>query len=113
MRAAARMLAAVGSGATRSRKRRSFQRKSVRITDVTLANELAAAHREDPEAVADLLNASEPKPTRAAVKAIRRKGWAKQESPETPPDAAQQSSPDETAARAVLAQCSTHVFLTK
>lgn len=84
-----------------------------KVTDVTLANELAAAHREDPEAVADLLNASETKPTRAAVKAIRRKGGAKQESPETPPDEAQQSSPGETTARAVLAQCSTHALLAK
>ncbi len=84
-----------------------------KVTDVTLANELAAAHREDPEAVADLLNASDTKPTRAAVKAIRRKGGAKQESPEAPPDEAQQLSPDETTARAVLAQCSTHVLLAK
>lgn len=84
-----------------------------KVTDVTLANELAAAHREDPEAVADLLNASETKPTRAAVKAIRRKGGAKQESPETPPDEAQQSPPDDATARAVLAQCSTDVFLAK
>ncbi|MPS82419.1 MAG: ParB/RepB/Spo0J family partition protein [Achromobacter sp.] len=42
-----------------------------KVTDVTLANELAVAHREDPQAVADLLKAPEKKPTRAAVKAIR------------------------------------------
>jgi len=41
------------------------------VTDVTLANELAIAHRENPQAVADLLNTAETKPTRAAVKAIR------------------------------------------
>ncbi|AYD66113.1 ParB/RepB/Spo0J family partition protein [Achromobacter sp. B7] len=42
-----------------------------KVTDVTLASELAVAHREDPQAVADLLNATETKPTRSAVKAIR------------------------------------------
>lgn len=42
-----------------------------KVTDVTLANELAVAHRENPKAVEDLLKAPEQKPTRAAVKAIR------------------------------------------
>lgn len=42
-----------------------------KVTDVTLANELAVAHREDPKAVEDLLKLPEQKPTRAAVKAIR------------------------------------------
>ncbi|WLW63573.1 ParB/RepB/Spo0J family partition protein [Achromobacter aegrifaciens] len=41
------------------------------ITDVTVAKELVIAYREDPQAVEDFLNASEQKPTRAAVKAIR------------------------------------------
>lgn len=41
------------------------------ITDVTVAKELVIAYREDPQAVEDLLNAPEQKPTRAAVKAIR------------------------------------------
>lgn len=44
---------------------------SGKVTDVTLANELAVAHREDPEAVADLLREPAAKPTRAAVKSIR------------------------------------------
>jgi ParB/RepB/Spo0J family partition protein len=42
-----------------------------KVTDVTLANELAVAHREHPKAVEDLLKEPEQKPTRAAVKAIR------------------------------------------
>lgn len=42
------------------------------VTDVTLANELATAHREDPKAVEKLLQSPETKPTRAAVKAIRK-----------------------------------------
>ncbi|MFJ3460876.1 ParB/RepB/Spo0J family partition protein [Achromobacter spanius] len=83
-----------------------------KVTDVTLANELAAAHREDPQAVADLLNASEAKPTRSAVKAIR-SGGVKQKPQETLPHEAPQSSPDEATARAVVAQCSTQVFLAK
>ncbi|WP_341767798.1 MULTISPECIES: DUF7673 family protein [Achromobacter] len=41
------------------------------ITDVTVAKELVIAYREDPQAVENLLNAAEQKPTRAAVKAIR------------------------------------------
>ncbi len=41
------------------------------ITDVTVAKELVIAYREDPQAVENLLNAVEQKPTRAAVKAIR------------------------------------------
>lgn len=41
------------------------------LTDVTLAKELAVAHRENPSAVEELLTASQAKPTRAAVKAIR------------------------------------------
>lgn len=60
-----------------------------KVTDVTLANELAVAHREHPEAVADLLTATEAKPTRAAVKAIRKGGEAKRASP-----AADQQSPE-------------------
>lgn len=84
-----------------------------KVTDVTLANELAAAHREDPKAVADLLNASEAKPTRSAVKAIRKSGGAKQKSHEALPHEAPQSSPDEATARAAVAQCSTQVFLAK
>ncbi|MFJ3465715.1 ParB/RepB/Spo0J family partition protein [Achromobacter spanius] len=83
-----------------------------KVTDVTLANELAAAHREDPEAIADLLSAST-KPTRSAVKAIRKSGEAKQNSQEALPHEAPQSSPDEATARAVVAQCSTQVFLAK
>lgn len=52
-----------------------------KVTDVTLASELAVAHREDPHAVAELLNATEAKPTRSAVKAIRKAGEAKRASP--------------------------------
>ncbi|EMR4172349.1 ParB/RepB/Spo0J family partition protein, partial [Pseudomonas aeruginosa] len=84
-----------------------------KVTDVTLANELAVAHREHPEAVADLLTATEAKPTRAAVKAIRKAGGAKRTSPDALPDETLQSSSDEATARAVVAQCSTHVFLAK
>lgn len=60
-----------------------------KVTDVTLANELAVAHRENPEAVADLLSSTETKPTRSAVKAIRKGGEAKRvshASPDQPPD---------------------------
>lgn len=59
-----------------------------KVTDVTLASELAVAHREDPHAVAELLSATEAKPTRSAVKAIRKAGEAKRASP-----AADQKSP--------------------
>ncbi|MNX25991.1 ParB/RepB/Spo0J family partition protein [Achromobacter sp.] len=82
-----------------------------KVTDVTLANELAVAHREHPEAVADLLTATEAKPTRSAVKAIRKAGGAKRTSPDALPDETLQSSRE--TARAVVAQCSTHVFLAK
>jgi len=58
-----------------------------KVTDVTLANELAVAHREDPQAVADLLRAPEAKPTRSAVKAIRKAGEAKRASPAASPKA--------------------------
>jgi ParB-like chromosome segregation protein Spo0J len=61
-----------------------------KVTDVTLASELAVAHREDPQAVADLLKATESKPTRSAVKAIRRGGEAQRASP-----AASQQSPED------------------
>ncbi|WP_313620721.1 ParB/RepB/Spo0J family partition protein [Achromobacter sp.] len=84
-----------------------------KVTDVTLANELAVAHREHPEAVADLLTATEAKPTRSAVKAIRKARGANRTSPDALPDETLQSSRDETTARAVVAQCSTHVFLAK
>ncbi|MCP2518432.1 ParB/RepB/Spo0J family partition protein [Achromobacter mucicolens] len=84
-----------------------------KVTDVTLANELAVAHREHPEAVADLLTANEAKPTRSAVKAVRKTGGAKRTSSDALPDDTLQSSRDETTARAVLAQCSTHVFIAK
>lgn len=43
-----------------------------KVTDVTLASELAVAHRENPEAVKELLTGTETKPTRAAVKSIRK-----------------------------------------
>lgn len=82
-----------------------------KVTDVTLASELAVAHREDPQAVADLLRAPDAKPTRAAAKAIRKSGGAKQTSPEAPPLETPPSTSDEATARAVVAQCSTHVFL--
>ncbi|OAE56610.1 hypothetical protein A7J67_08165 [Achromobacter xylosoxidans] len=55
-----------------------------KVTDVTLANELAVAHREDPQAVADLLRAPEATPTRSALKAIRKAGEAKGVSRATP-----------------------------
>jgi len=55
-----------------------------KVTDVTLASELAVAHREDPHAVAELLNATEAKPTRSAVKAIRKAGEAKRASLDAP-----------------------------
>ncbi|AZS77368.1 MAG: ParB/RepB/Spo0J family partition protein [Achromobacter sp.] len=55
---------------------------SGKVTDVTLANELAVAHREDPKAVEDLLKAPEQKPTRAAVKAIRQGSKPKVQSAE-------------------------------
>lgn len=80
-----------------------------KVTDVTLASELAVAHREDPQAVADLLRAPDAKPTRAAVKAIRKGGTAK-EKPSEAPSETSPSTPDEATAHAVLAQCSTHVF---
>ncbi|MBB1597433.1 ParB/RepB/Spo0J family partition protein [Achromobacter sp. UMC46] len=60
------------------------------ITDVTVAKELVIAYREDPQAVADLLNATETKPTRSAVKAIRKGGEAKRASP-----AASEQSPED------------------
>jgi len=50
---------------------------SGRVTDVTLASELASAHREAPSEVEHLLSTGELKPTRAAVKEIRRKAKAK------------------------------------
>lgn len=53
-----------------------------KVTDVTLANELVIAYREDPQAVEDLLNAPEQKPTRAAVKAIRQGNKPKEQSVE-------------------------------
>ncbi|MNK88467.1 Transcriptional repressor protein KorB [compost metagenome] len=84
-----------------------------KVTDVTLANELATAHRSDPEAVAALLNSPDVKPTRAAVKAIRKAADAKEKSPEAPPDETSTSSPNEATARAVVEQCSTQVFLAK
>ncbi|CAB3743289.1 DUF7673 family protein [Achromobacter kerstersii] len=84
---------------------------SGKVTDVTLASELAVAHREDPQAVADLLNATETKPTRSAVKAIRKAAGTKEESPEAPSDETSPSSHNEATARAVAAQCSTYVFL--
>ncbi|MBO1017273.1 ParB/RepB/Spo0J family partition protein [Achromobacter sp. SD115] len=52
------------------------------ITDVTVAKELVIAYREDPQAVEDLLNAPEQKPTRAAVKAIRQGNKPKEQSVE-------------------------------
>lgn len=84
-----------------------------KVTDVTLANELAVAHREQPEAVADLLSANEAKPTRSAVKAIRKAGGAKRASSDALAEETPQSSRDETTARAVVAECSTHVFHAK
>lgn len=47
------------------------------VTDVTLASELATAHREAPAAVEHLLSSGENRPTRAAVKEIRQKAKAK------------------------------------
>lgn len=41
------------------------------VTDVTLAKELAVAHRENPSAVVELLSSPLQKPTRASVKALR------------------------------------------
>ncbi|TQJ94710.1 ParB/RepB/Spo0J family partition protein [Achromobacter sp. SLBN-14] len=58
-----------------------------KVTDVTLANELAVAHREDPQAVTDLLNATDTKPTRSAVKSIRKAVEAKRASPAASPQA--------------------------
>ncbi|MCC3262351.1 hypothetical protein LLE87_29725, partial [Paenibacillus polymyxa] len=78
-----------------------------KVTDVTLANELAVAHREQPEAVADLLSANEAKPTRSAVKAIRKAGGAKRAASDALAEETPQSSRDETTARAVVAECST------
>ncbi len=72
------------------------------ITDVTLANELAVAHRENPQAVTDLLNEAETKLTRSAVKAIRKGGEAKRASlhaPE-PPSSGPASAPREISAEA-------------
>ncbi|SEK11992.1 ParB/RepB/Spo0J family partition protein [Achromobacter sp. NFACC18-2] len=71
-----------------------------KVTDVTLANELAVAHREDPQAVADLLRTPEAKPTRSAVKAIRKAGEAKRASPAASPQA---PADDDSTANAVLA----------
>ncbi|MDH0734780.1 DUF7673 family protein [Achromobacter spanius] len=41
------------------------------VTDVTLAKELVVAHRENPDAVEELLSSPVRKPTRASVKALR------------------------------------------
>lgn len=54
------------------------------VTDVTLASELASAHREDPEAVQAVL-ATGAKPTRAVVKAIRKAAPAPSASEQTAP----------------------------
>lgn len=58
------------------------------ITDVTIVKELVIAYREDPQAVEDLLNAPEQKPTRAAVKAIRQ-GSKPKDQPAEPKGATQ------------------------
>ena len=63
-----------------------------KVTDVTLANELAVAHRENPQAVADLLKAPEQKPTRAAVKAIRQ-GTKPKDQPAEPKGPTQSEDP--------------------
>lgn len=51
------------------------------LTDVTLAKELAVAHREDPMAVEGLLQSPGKRPTRAEVKAIRNSAKAGKEPP--------------------------------
>ncbi|WP_050450309.1 DUF7673 family protein [Achromobacter spanius] len=63
-----------------------------KVTDVTLANELAVAHRENPQAVAELLKAPEQKPTRAAVKAIRQ-GTKPKDHPAEPKGPTQSEDP--------------------
>ncbi|WP_083036516.1 DUF7673 family protein [Achromobacter ruhlandii] len=63
-----------------------------KVTDVTLANELAVAHRENPQAVAELLKAPEQKPTRAAVKAIRQ-GTKPKDQPAEPKGPTQSEDP--------------------
>lgn len=52
------------------------------ITDVTLAKELVVAHRENPNAVKELLSSPQQKPTRAAVKALRQSTDGKSKSKE-------------------------------
>ncbi|OZI46969.1 DUF7673 family protein [Bordetella genomosp. 5] len=60
------------------------------VTDVTLASELASAHREAPAAVEHLLSTGERRPTRAAVKEIRQKAKTKDAS--STPDNAQRKA---------------------
>jgi len=68
------------------------------VTDVTLASELASAHREDPVAVQAVLQAGA-KPTRAVVKAIRKP----KASPNTPA-VERPASPGQQADRSVAAE---------
>ncbi|WP_241081420.1 DUF7673 family protein, partial [Achromobacter xylosoxidans] len=49
------------------------------VTDVTLAKELVVAHRENPDAVEELLSSPLQKPTRASVKALRQSAESKRQ----------------------------------
>ncbi|WOB74330.1 DUF7673 family protein [Achromobacter xylosoxidans] len=82
------------------------------LTDVTLAKELAVAHREDPEAVEGLLQSPEKKPTRAEVKAIRKSAKARgREQPDSGHQGAAEVTPSAEDAIRIVRQASTHVIL--
>ncbi|OZI26011.1 hypothetical protein CAL26_01240 [Bordetella genomosp. 9] len=57
-----------------------------KVQDVTLANELASAHREAPAAVEALLTKTDTKPTRSTVKEIRRDAKVAKPSPMRKPN---------------------------
>lgn len=62
------------------------------VSDVTLAKELVVAHRENPNAVKELLSSPQQKPTRAAVKALRQSTNGKSKSK---PSALHNTQPDD------------------
>ncbi|MCZ8411025.1 ParB/RepB/Spo0J family partition protein [Achromobacter dolens] len=82
------------------------------LTDVTLAKELAVAHREDPKAVEGLLQSPEKKPTRAEVKAIRNSAKAKgKEQPASGHQRAAGETQSAEDANRIIRQASTYVIL--
>lgn len=83
------------------------------VSDVTLANELAVAHRENPQAVEALLQAPEQKPTRAQVKAIRRPPEHNVNASGTRTDEAREPTLEMSTGHPIIDQATTHLILKK